>query len=84
MTNVRRHADANRVDVTLNFQHKAVHLAVQDDGQGFEMGEVEPESAAGGFGLTGMGQRAEQLDGTLAVKSAKGKGTLVEVTIPTL
>jgi len=84
LTNVQRHAEANQVHVTLTFQHKAVHLAVQDDGQGFEMGDVEPESAGGGFGLTGMGQRAKQLEGTLAVKSAKSKGTLVEVTIPTL
>ena len=84
LTNVRRHAEANRVDVTLTFQHKAVYLAVQDDGQGFDTENVAPESAAGGFGLTGMGQRAKQLDGALAVKSAKGKGTLVEVTIPTL
>ena len=84
LTNVRRHAEANRVDVTLTFQHKAVHLAIQDDGQGFDTGDVEPESAAGGFGLTGMGQRAKQLDGALAITSAKAKGTLVEVTIPTL
>jgi len=84
LTNVRRHAEANRVDVTLTFQHKAVHLAVQDDGQGFEVSGVAPESEGGGFGLIGMGQRAKQLDGALEVKSAKGKGALVEVTIPTL
>ena len=83
LTNVRRHAEATEVKVSLTFSPKAVCLSVQDNGIGFDFQKVKTLGRNRGFGLTGMEQRVRLLEGGLAVKSRKGEGTLVEVRIPT-
>jgi len=82
-TNVRRHARATQVTVDLTFYPEAVCLKVQDDGIGFDFEGVKAAGTQSSFGLAGMKERARLLGGTLAVSSQKGKGTLVEVSIPT-
>jgi signal transduction histidine kinase len=83
LTNIRRHAGAGKVDIILDYQDRAVELSVQDDGSGFDQATLEEKRTGGSFGLTGMRQRAEQIKGTLLIDSAKGRGTLVRLTIPT-
>ena len=83
LTNIRRHADASQVDVTLNYYEHEVLLSVQDNGSGFDPPTVEKEKRGVSFGLTGMRQRAEQINGQLLVGSTKNQGTLVRLTIPT-
>jgi signal transduction histidine kinase len=82
LTNVRRHAGANVVDVTLTYFDDGISLDVADDGRGFD-----PAAAgggpAGGLGLAGMRERAEALGGSLAVESSPGVGTTVAVHVPT-
>jgi two-component system NarL family sensor kinase len=82
LSNVKKHANAAKVSVTLTFTPEAVCLDVKDDGEGFDTAQLDGMSEQGGFGLTGMGQRAKLLRGTLEVKSHKGKGTLVQARIP--
>jgi signal transduction histidine kinase len=53
-----------------------VRLVVRDDGRGFDA------EAASGFGLPGMRSRAEQVNGTLTVRSDPETGTLIEVEVP--
>ena len=85
LANVRKHARATRVALTLTYLDDAVLLDVRDDGVGFE-----PESGArrrngwqqGGFGLTGMRERVEQRGGTLTVESATGAGAAIVATLP--
>ncbi|MET8147730.1 sensor histidine kinase [Actinoplanes sp. NPDC049668] len=76
LANARRHADAENVTVLLAFGADRVRLVVRDDGRGFE------PAAAHGFGVAGMRARAEQVDGTVAVHSDPGAGTVVEVEVP--
>jgi signal transduction histidine kinase len=83
LTNVRRHAMATEVEVALTFYTEAVCLGVRDNGGGFDPEAVKGRGRQGGFGLTGMEERARLQRGTLEVRSHKGKGTLVEVKIPT-
>ena len=83
LTNIRRHADASQVDVTLNYYEHEVLLSVQDNGSGFDPPTVEKEKRGVSFGLTGLRQRAEQINGQLLVGSTKNQGTLVRLTIPT-
>ena len=66
----------------LVFGPDSVGIDVKDNGKGFDPDTPHEASMQGGFGLTGMEQRAESLGGNLAVRSEKGKGTLVEVRIP--
>lgn len=75
-SNIRRHADAHTVGVTLTYLPDAVALDVFDDGSGFVVGETS------GFGLPAMRQRVEALGGTFSVESAPGEGTVVAAQIP--
>lgn len=79
LTNVARHAQANRVDVVLQRRGNQVVAVVEDDGEGFD---AEAAVASNRLGLFGMRERAEMLNGTLAIESAIGKGTTVSVEVP--
>jgi len=86
LTNIRKHAGANQVAVTLSYMGDVVVLDVQDDGLGFSPpGPAGPPAgqARGGFGLTAMRERVEQLGGMLLIESAPGEGTTLVVEIPT-
>ncbi len=80
LTNVRKHAGARHAAVSLNEDDGVVTLAVTDDGVGFDPGGIE-EALDHGFGLASMRERVEQIGGTLAVKTAPGMGTRVEVQL---
>jgi signal transduction histidine kinase len=77
LTNVRKHAQARQVSVTLSYMGDQVTLDVQDDGVGFDA-----SAPTEGFGLAAMRQRVEQLGGAVVVESAPGRGTTAAVTLP--
>jgi signal transduction histidine kinase/streptogramin lyase len=81
VANAVNHAAPGHVDVSLRIESKRLRLSVQDDGRGFEP-EIVFASEGGSFGLIGMRERAERIDGELRVESHPGKGTSVEVTVP--
>ncbi|UJA22049.1 sensor histidine kinase [Thermoleophilia bacterium SCSIO 60948] len=86
LANVARHADAERVVLTLSYMDASVSLDVRDDGVGFDpVSRRAPEANgnAGGFGLVAMRDRVESLDGTLSVESSTGTGTAVSASLPT-
>ncbi|GAB48602.1 sensor histidine kinase [Mobilicoccus pelagius] len=78
LTNVRKHAHADRVDVRITTPPGLVRVTVTDDGAGFDPARV----AEGRFGLATMGERADLLDGHLTVDSAPGHGTRVTLDVP--
>lgn len=84
LTNVRRHARAGRVTVTLSYMDDVAVLDVQDDGVGFDPRATgraaRPEE--GGFGLAAIRQRVDRLGGSLVVESAPGAGTTLVVELP--
>ena len=83
LNNVRRHARAGCVSVSLSFQPDEVRLDVVDDGQGFTPPSTLAELAeTGHFGLMGIQERVWAAGGALAVVSSPGHGTHVSVTIP--
>ena len=78
LTNVRKHADAANVDVELGFRDNGrVELRVRDDGKG-----VGAESMGAGFGLRGIRERAEQLQGGASCRTAPGEGFTLSVELP--
>jgi signal transduction histidine kinase len=77
LANVRKHAGASQVDVSLAYQQDAVTLQIADNGRGFD-----PGSRSAGFGLQGMRARAAQVGGVLAVQTAPGAGTTVRADLP--
>ncbi|MBM0276313.1 sensor histidine kinase [Micromonospora tarensis] len=78
LSNVGRHAEARRVDVTLSYMEDLIVLDVRDDGIGFNA------ASAGGFGLTALRQRVAALAGTVEVESSPAAGTAVSVTVPSI
>lgn len=81
LTNVVKHAGADKADVRLQFGDDAVTLEVEDDGSGFDIDMLRnPERPS--WGLLGMEERASLLGGSFHISSQPGKGTCVEVTIP--
>ncbi|MCE7001780.1 sensor histidine kinase [Kibdelosporangium philippinense] len=78
LANVGRHAQAQRVDVTLSYMEDVIVLDVRDDGTGFDPLKVN------GFGLIAMRQRARSLCGTVEIESTPGAGTAVSVSVPTI
>jgi len=96
LTNVARHAQANRVRVSLERLESAVIACVEDDGQGFDVKRIThsdvlyppsdsdpPQATKRGVGLLGIRERAASLGGKLRVSSHPGRGTRLRVEIPT-
>lgn len=77
LTNVAKHAQAERVSVTVLEQDGLVEVAVTDDGRGFSTA-----GSGDGFGLIGMRERVRLAGGRMEVESAPGQGTTVHAWIP--
>jgi signal transduction histidine kinase len=83
LSNVVKHADAARAELTLSYLGDEVALDVVDNGVGFDPAGLEPEGPdAASFGLRAIRQRAERLGGTADVESSPGGGTALSVRIP--
>jgi signal transduction histidine kinase len=83
LTNVRKHAQPERVEVRLDYLHDALCVEVEDFAGANDAppAAVAVENSGGGYGLTGMRERAELLGGTLTA-GPTGHGFLVRLRIP--
>ena len=77
--NVAKHAQAKNVTVQVAREQAVIKLLVEDDGIGFIQKGV---SRGRSFGLAGMRERIAALGGAVRVRTGKGKGTRIEVTVP--
>lgn len=68
LTNVAKHANADRVWITLKIKGKAVHLTVEDDGKGLR------SQARGGLGIANMRERLAAQGGRLDIHSLTSAG----------
>jgi signal transduction histidine kinase len=83
LANVRQHAEATLVALSLTYGDTEVRLDVVDDGVGFDPAlAVEPSEEGAGFGLRAMRDRLAELGGSLDVESAPGDGTALAATVP--
>lgn len=78
VTNALKHADATEIQVKIEFNNEQAILLVKDDGCGFNQEEKKENS----FGLIGMKERVDLLDGTISVHSKINQGTLVMIKVP--
>ena len=81
LANALKHAQARRVEVSLQREEGRILASVRDDGLGFDPG---PPGSAGlpRLGLAVMRERAESIGGSLRLDSSLGKGTRVTVEVP--
>jgi signal transduction histidine kinase len=84
LTNVAKHARATQANVLLHFDHQEVILTVKDDGVGMDIETAQRAAACGkGWGLAGICERVELVEGTLDIESSPGVGTQLSVWAPT-
>ncbi|HRW03548.1 MAG TPA: sensor histidine kinase [Caldilineaceae bacterium] len=81
LSNVTRHAAAERVTVTLQRQPDQVTLGITDDGHGFDPAAPTCEEGHG-LGLLGMRERLGMIGGDLTIHSKKGQGSKIIATVP--
>ncbi len=83
LTNAAKHAKAQHVDVTLDWDAAEIRLRIADDGQGFDPREAAARAKGGQhLGLWSMRERIEQLGGHLQIESHPGSGTIIQATVP--
>ena len=84
LANVRLHAQATRVVMSLIDAEDSVRLDITDDGVGFDMAQwdLTPDAASASYGLRFMRSRLRELGGGLDIESAPGEGTAVSVHLP--
>src|SRR5579885_2956345 len=87
LTNVRKHAEADHVKLSLVLEEDELCLYVYDNGRGFYVDETLGTQARSGaqaehFGLTGMNERVKLLGGTLCIDSTPGSGTCLVCCVP--
>ena len=75
LTNVAKHAKATRVEAILSYGHDRVSLTIEDNGVGANDSE-------GGFGLRGVRERVQLLNGSVRVRTRRAEGFSLEVEVP--
>ena len=81
LNNMMKYAQASEASVRIQRGEECLLLTVEDDGCGFTPGVHHSDAGRGGFGLTGMAERAHLLGGVLTVQSEPGRGTIITVAI---
>jgi signal transduction histidine kinase/ligand-binding sensor domain-containing protein len=79
--NVKKHAAASQLDLSLEYGKTAIELAVSDNGCG-GVETPSPTSPSGHYGLKGMAERAGLIGGVFQLQSAPGQGTTIRLSVP--
>jgi PAS domain S-box-containing protein len=79
LTNIARHANATKVQTVLEQVNGYITLIVEDNGQGFDMKDIEKKNS---LGLVGMKERARMFNGELIIDRKMPRGTVVILSIP--
>ena len=81
VTNVVRHAEASRVEISMSQNKDQLSMKIVDNGKGIKLNEIEGPSS---LGLIGMRERLRHWNGQVRFSGVSGKGTSVEIKIPLL
>jgi signal transduction histidine kinase len=83
LSNVLRHAKATKTVLNISYKSDRISMSVADDGAGFVVPESPAEFAPSGhFGLLGIHERAELISARLEIRSSRGEGTRLEISLP--
>jgi PAS domain S-box-containing protein len=83
LNNIRKHAQATMVIVTIKFENNRIRLWVSDNGRGFSAPQrLSDIAATGKLGLAGMQERGQLIGGKVRIISEPGKGTTISAEIP--
>jgi signal transduction histidine kinase len=83
VNNARKHAQADHIWVRLKRRSDVLHLEIEDDGVGFDLGKVQDNyNQRGSLGMVNLQERAELVNGILRIDSRIGRGTRIAVSVP--
>ena len=82
LTNVSRHAQASRINMSIREHDDVVRMIIKDNGRSFDVQKVLHARRRKRLGLLGMRERVEMVGGRFVVESAPGKGTTIQADIP--
>ena len=82
LTNVARHAQASRVEVSIEKLPDCICMKIKDDGKSFNLERTLHDNGGKRLGLLGMRERLEMVGGKFVVESSPGKGTTILAQIP--
>jgi two-component system sensor histidine kinase DegS len=82
--NIKKHSMAKHADVKMDYGTKYLRLIINDDGIGFDVNETlkKVKTKGSSYGLLGMIERVNQLQGEIDIKSTIGKGTMYNIKLP--
>ncbi|MDF9840127.1 two-component system sensor histidine kinase DegS [Paenibacillus sp. PastF-1] len=83
LTNAAKHAYPSYVLVEITYQAQLIKIVVKDNGLGFNVKKVSEQGSRESFGLVGMRERVELLEGRMEIESAENQGTTIVIHIPT-
>lgn len=81
LSNIRKHANASKVDMTFSAVGSTLKIEIEDNGTGFDMGRSH-RAGWPQFGIQSMKERAEAIGGALEVESGPGQGTRLRLQLP--
>ena len=79
LTNIARHSEASRVNISLFSYQSNIYLEIQDNGKGITQEQIKDFKS---LGILGMKERAMVFGGEVYIEGIPGKGTIVKVEIP--
>ena len=83
LSNIRKHSDADRVEIAIEAGIEGVRVEVTDDGGGFDPEPTRARAArAGRLGLVGMRERVRMLGGSTRIESRPGGPTVISASLP--
>lgn len=83
LSNAAKHAYPSYVLVEITYQAQLIKIVVKDNGLGFNVKKVSEQGSRESFGLVGMRERVELLEGRMEIESAENQGTTIVIHIPT-
>jgi len=85
LTNINKHAHASKINVSLNISKNTLHLSIEDNGKGFDITSFEQSKKVGAnrsFGIEGMKERIDLINGMIDINSVLNKGTFIKIEVP--
>ncbi|WP_044894412.1 sensor histidine kinase [Bacillus alveayuensis] len=81
VTNALKHSEGDKIDVKVEVRKDQINLLIRDNGKGFDPHQIDNENRHS-FGLIGMKERVDLLDGKLVIHSKQGQGTSIMIQVP--
>ena len=83
LLNIIKHASANSIKVIIDKIRKNYHIAIIDNGVGFDYKKVSSQSKPTGYGLFSINERLDSINGSFIINSKNNNGTVAKIIVPT-